>query len=281
MTTASDNVFPKIILSEVSAPSTPSSGQAKLYVKSDGLLYWKDDSGTEHAAGGGGGGTTYGQAVPYPTSFSGDTIDGSSTSPYVDVAAFDTKEVLNSRILHLRSQGASKDHRVRVTLGTTKAGAFDVRVALQPMNNWWAAFLDTYTEIRLSTSADAQLAIARIGAGYSGANSSPFAFEQQLRVGGSSITSLDDNIEPKFQIGQAVTIRFVRDGSNNITFYYAAGQAPLALNQVVEKASGTYGAPESVSVSGTLARIEIAHHTPSGPASTFQVDTYLDYLASV
>lgn len=44
---------------EVAAPSTPSSGKVRLYAKSDGLLYSKDDAGTETAvsgAGGGGGG---------------------------------------------------------------------------------------------------------------------------------------------------------------------------------------------------------------------------------
>lgn len=49
---ASENVFPLVRLAEAAAPSTPPTGQARLYVKSDGLLYWKDDAGTEHAAGG-------------------------------------------------------------------------------------------------------------------------------------------------------------------------------------------------------------------------------------
>lgn len=45
----SDNVFPKLILSEAAAPATPASGQVKLYAKTDGLLYSKDDAGTETA----------------------------------------------------------------------------------------------------------------------------------------------------------------------------------------------------------------------------------------
>ena len=36
-------------LQEVSAPGTPTSGSAVVYVKSDGMMYWKDDGGTEHA----------------------------------------------------------------------------------------------------------------------------------------------------------------------------------------------------------------------------------------
>lgn len=40
-----------------SAPGTPASGKGALYAKTDGLLYWKDDGGTEYdlTAGGGGG----------------------------------------------------------------------------------------------------------------------------------------------------------------------------------------------------------------------------------
>ena len=54
--TASDNVFPKLILSEGAAPATPSANQVKLYAKSDGLLYSKDDAGTETLVSGGAGG---------------------------------------------------------------------------------------------------------------------------------------------------------------------------------------------------------------------------------
>ena len=52
MTTAgSDNEFPKILLVEGAAPAAPATGRVKLYAKADGLLYWKDDAGTEYAVG--------------------------------------------------------------------------------------------------------------------------------------------------------------------------------------------------------------------------------------
>lgn len=41
---------------EVAAPSTPSSSNVRLYAKSDGLLYSKDDAGTETLVSGGSGG---------------------------------------------------------------------------------------------------------------------------------------------------------------------------------------------------------------------------------
>lgn len=40
-----------IDLDEGAAPATPGAAQARLYVKADGLLYWKDDAGNEYAVG--------------------------------------------------------------------------------------------------------------------------------------------------------------------------------------------------------------------------------------
>lgn len=45
---ASENVFPLVRLGEVAAPATPPAGEVHLYAKADGLLYWKDDAGTEY-----------------------------------------------------------------------------------------------------------------------------------------------------------------------------------------------------------------------------------------
>lgn len=38
----------QLTLNEAAAPGTPSAGKVTLYAKSDGLLYWKDDAGTEY-----------------------------------------------------------------------------------------------------------------------------------------------------------------------------------------------------------------------------------------
>ena len=54
MAKVSDNEFPKVILAEGAAPATPDSGLVKLYAKTDGQLYSKDDAGAETALGGGG-----------------------------------------------------------------------------------------------------------------------------------------------------------------------------------------------------------------------------------
>lgn len=56
MTRASDNVFPRLLISEGGSTSTPAAARVTVYAKSDGLLYSKDDAGTETPLGGGGGG---------------------------------------------------------------------------------------------------------------------------------------------------------------------------------------------------------------------------------
>src|SRR5688500_9585204 len=63
MTKASDNAFPKVILTEAAAPAAPAAGQVKLYAKADGLLYSKDDAGAETALGGGGSGDVATDAI--------------------------------------------------------------------------------------------------------------------------------------------------------------------------------------------------------------------------
>jgi hypothetical protein len=68
MTLASDNNFPKVILVEAAAPATPDAGEVKLYAKTDGLLYSKDDAGAETLVSGGPGAiTTKDEGTPLST----------------------------------------------------------------------------------------------------------------------------------------------------------------------------------------------------------------------
>lgn len=54
---ASDNEFPKLILTKGAAPPTPDAGTVKVYAKTDGAVYAMDDTGAETPLGGGGGGS--------------------------------------------------------------------------------------------------------------------------------------------------------------------------------------------------------------------------------
>lgn len=56
MTKASDNVYPRFLVSEGGSTATPAAGQVTVYAKADGLLYQKDDAGVETLLAGGAGG---------------------------------------------------------------------------------------------------------------------------------------------------------------------------------------------------------------------------------
>lgn len=99
MTKASDNVFPRFLISEGGSTSTPASGQVTVYAKVDGLLYSKDDAGAETALGGGGGGIDI-SSIDYSTLGSDATINSttwgavnSATDLVVAAVAGDTIEV--------------------------------------------------------------------------------------------------------------------------------------------------------------------------------------------
>jgi hypothetical protein len=56
MTKASDNVFPRFLISEGGSTATPAADEVTVYAKADGLLYSKDDAGVETLVSGGAGG---------------------------------------------------------------------------------------------------------------------------------------------------------------------------------------------------------------------------------
>lgn len=83
--TASDNVFPKVILAEGSAPATPAAGTVVVYAKTDGNAYQKDDAGTETGlAGGVGGGGEFTEISTLKLTGGGADINTTSTS-FVDL----------------------------------------------------------------------------------------------------------------------------------------------------------------------------------------------------
>jgi hypothetical protein len=54
--TASDNVFPRLLISEGGSTATPAAARVTVYAKADGLLYSKDDAGVEKLMSSGAGG---------------------------------------------------------------------------------------------------------------------------------------------------------------------------------------------------------------------------------
>jgi len=78
---ADQGSFTYLDATEAAAPSTPATGKVRIYAKSDGRVYSKDDAGIEYgpfdAAGGGGTGERHAwdNATTYPLHASGDEFD--------------------------------------------------------------------------------------------------------------------------------------------------------------------------------------------------------------
>lgn len=213
-----------------------------------------------------GGGSSYGQTEPYPSSLSGNDDGMSATTNWVDVDAFTAKAIQDSTVLHLQTVGASQDDRVRYTLGTTRAAAFDFRFyGVTFSAQHWSGDFDTYLEIYLTTSAPAGMAMCRFGVQNSLHGNKLIRFGQT-----SVVTTNTANVIP----GQmSLDIRFVRDGSNIVTFY-TRQVGGTGWHKVLKTSDNT---EYSVTSSGTIARVELSIHTPSGPGGGQHVcDAYID-----
>jgi hypothetical protein len=115
---ASENPFPEVLLSEVAAPSAAPTGKVRLYAKSDGLLYWKDDAGTEHAVGTGD-----------LAGHTGDTTDAhdasaisADTTGFDNAAGDDVQEVLGELDAAITAAGGGATDDTIPVGGTLYAG---------------------------------------------------------------------------------------------------------------------------------------------------------------
>lgn len=87
---------PSLTYDEGAAPSTPAAGKVILYAKSDGLLYSKDDAGTETlVSGGAGGGSVATDAI---WDAAGDLAVGSGANTAARLAIGSTNGMVVSRV---------------------------------------------------------------------------------------------------------------------------------------------------------------------------------------
>lgn len=143
---------PKLLMTEVSAPSTPASGKVYIYAKADGLMYSKDDAGVETLmSGGAGSGTaaTVGCRVYASSSLS--LNNASDTLLTFDSERFDTNT------FHDTSSNTG-----RLTVPSGKAGKYLIGCALNISASPGTASY-TYFKVTFQAGGSAIIAVQMIG----------------------------------------------------------------------------------------------------------------------
>lgn len=124
---ASENPYPEVLLNEVAAPAAAPSGKVRLYAKSDGLLYAKDDAGAETFLGG---------DVAAHTGDTTDAHDASAisadTTGYDNSAGDDVQQVLG-------------DFDAAITAAAGGGGGGDVGIG-HAIGDYYPASAGTYDE---------------------------------------------------------------------------------------------------------------------------------------
>ena len=218
---------------------------------------------------GGGGATLPDQSIVYPTSFSGNDEDGTSVANWTDVAAFTTKSVVDGKFAYFFRGNSAGTSRVRKTLGTTRAGAFDFRFSVAVNGSFWSSAADTFWLLELRTAADALIGVVRIEHYASGT----ILYYNNIRVGGSGGPVANGSIiNRNARHGERITARITRDGSDVLRFYVEAGTVPMVSSQIL---SGGI-VPYTVTSAGTVARVEIACTTVNVANSELWLDYFDD-----
>lgn len=109
-------------LREQSAPGIPNSGYGRLYVKTDGKIYFQDDIGTEYdltLSGGGGGGGTPRQEFLATATITGTDTELSDTLNYTPVSSASVTLHLNGVF---QMQGDGYDYTISGSIVTWLAG---------------------------------------------------------------------------------------------------------------------------------------------------------------
>ena len=121
--------LPYLEFGEAAAPGTPASGVSRIYVKSDGLFYSKDDAGTETLVSGGAGGS--GMATDPLWDAAGDLAVGSGANTAARLAIGATNGMALQRVSGAVAWALPSGHEmdyVQITsavaiTATTEAGA--------------------------------------------------------------------------------------------------------------------------------------------------------------
>lgn len=255
---------------EGAAPATPAGGKVRIYAKSDGNLYQKDDAGTETSlAGGGGGGAptdaryvttaangtlTNETAIPglagildragiggagFAREFeSGDTAPSWSLSP----AAHDVGVTYPS---HLYARTTGVGEHFGTWAWTPGTGAFDLTAKIAI-----AGEVDTVPSgigLHVQNSDNTVRLLCNISAASVAGNT--FASGSYTQRGAATVSPAGGN----YTVPQIIWVRILRDGSNNVSFWFS-------LNGVLWQRLGT------ISFTITIARVGFRVAAASNPS---------------
>lgn len=234
-----------VTVPEIAAPSTPAAGKVVLYAKSDGLLYSKDDAGTETVVTGGGG---------------GGGVPASSTNilPYSDGSAFQNSPLVRAdanTIDHFNGTGETATRHNWYT-NRTDASNYD-RLSI---------YYDTGSDHFVIDSNKAGTGtIRRLNVAMGGSIFWIFRTDGQLRANsntGSTITSGEGtSASPGYQLGTSGSSKgwFLSGGNwaysdsnshsislangvylkSNGGFYFSSSSTPDGANDAAIKRDGT------------------------------------------
>jgi hypothetical protein len=221
-----------------------------------------------------GGGSSVQQLYPYPShaDLSGDSdhflTDDTGRWANADTA-FDTREVVGGSFQHLVVTGPSQVSTIRRTLDTPLSGAFDFRTLIFPAAHFHSGG-DVFIDWSVRASNGALVGFMRLES-YS--NTGNMLINGSILRVDAGIGAVSETPQA-IPFGSAVTLRMLRDGSNNLSWYWALGNQPSVLTQIFTSAN----IPYSVSQTGTVARIEYTVTVPSGANAAAERHLYIDYF---
>ena len=197
------NISSVRLAKQASAPATPAAGFGQLYVKADGLLYWKDDGGTEHAVAVAGAAPTAHGAASHTGDVLPDASDqtlGAGTLSVTEQAA-PANPAAGTRKVYVDS--TTHKLSVRTSAGTS--------VSLEEQASTLA--LDDLTDVAITSPADGQF-VQRVAGTFVNA----YQYEWVTFVidgGGSAITT---GIKGDFRVpaGTIVAASLLADQSGSI-----------------------------------------------------------------
>jgi hypothetical protein len=142
-------------LREAVAPGTPATDMVRLYAKSDGLLYSKDDGGTETLVSGGSGGGSFPDDTPVTLGTGSDVLWDWSTA----------QATANNSIMAIRADGTAagggaliltdltnvnKDHHLALS-SEVKLVIFDGNTDVDTLATKWGAFYHDGDDFRIES----------------------------------------------------------------------------------------------------------------------------------